>query len=131
MVRVTLQPVLESGLVMGDDTTLGNAHWQCSRCWACDTTRVFLGGAQMQKEIEAGRWRGQDKAGDRDSGAAAGPAAKPVPKPYLSAQYREDTMRTTGRPVCRLLSFGTGQREPLPAVICLPCGCGSDAAAGR
>ena len=58
---------------------------------------MSLGEAQMQKEIEAGRWRGQDKASsDRDGGAAAGPAAKPVPKPYLSAQYREDSMRTTG-----------------------------------
>jgi hypothetical protein len=55
----------------------------------------------MQKEIEAGRWRGQDKEGagakegaDGKEGAAA--AARPVPKPYMSAQYREDSMRTTG-----------------------------------
>ena len=64
----------------------------------------------MQKEIEAGRWRGQDKGGDADGGAAAGPAAKPVPKPYLSAQYREDAMRTTGEFLLRR-SFRLGPVE--------------------
>lgn len=67
---------------------------------ACDK-RLLCGGlsAQMQKEIEAGRWRGQDKdgAGGGDADGKGG-AAKPVPKPYMSAQYREDAMRTTGRP---------------------------------
>jgi hypothetical protein len=51
--------------------------------------------AQMRKEIEAGRWRGQDK----EAAAAAENSKqgqKPVPKPYMSGQYREDAMRTTG-----------------------------------
>ena len=47
---------------------------------------------QMRKELEAGTWRGQAKdAPDGKSGAK-----KPVPAPYMSAQYKEDSMRTTG-----------------------------------
>jgi len=49
--------------------------------------------AQMRKELEAGTWRGQAK----DAPAAGAPGApKPVPAPYMSVQYKEDTMRTTG-----------------------------------
>jgi hypothetical protein len=51
--------------------------------------------AKMQKEIEAGRWRGQDKSA---LGKSAAPA-KPVPKPYGYGQYVEDKMRTTGGPL--------------------------------
>lgn len=54
---------------------------------------------QMRKEMETGSWRGQDK-GALEAAKAAGQGQKPVPKPYMSAQYREDTMRTTGDPVC-------------------------------
>lgn len=50
--------------------------------------------AQMRKEMEKGTWRGQDKKAE--AAKAAGPGTKPVPKPYMSAQYREDSMRTTG-----------------------------------
>lgn len=45
----------------------------------------------MAKEMAAGRWRGQAKDSEEDK------ARKDVPKPYMSAQYREDTMHTTGR----------------------------------
>ena len=47
---------------------------------------------QMRKELEAGTWRGQAKG---EAAGAAGPK-KPVPAPYMSAQYKEDAMRTTG-----------------------------------
>ncbi|BDA49532.1 Peptidyl-prolyl cis-trans isomerase-like 2 [Coccomyxa sp. Obi] len=49
---------------------------------------------KMRKEMEKGTWRGQDK--EAEAAKAAGPGAKPVPKPYMTAQYREDSMRTTG-----------------------------------
>ena len=51
--------------------------------------------AQMAKDMEAGRWRGQEKP---DAGGANGAAhgKKPVPKPYMSTELREDNMRTTG-----------------------------------
>ena len=48
--------------------------------------------AQMRKELEAGTWRGQAKG---EAAGGAGPK-KPVPAPYMSAQYQEDAMRTTG-----------------------------------
>jgi len=51
---------------------------------------------QMQKEMEAGQWRGQDKQKLADDQAAQQGANKVAPKPYMSAQYKEDTMRTTG-----------------------------------
>ena len=80
-----------------------------------DGSSVCLVDAQMQREIEAGRWRGQDKGGDANGGAAAGPAAKPVPKPYLSAQYREDAMRTTGELCWDSVGIGTtGQGADAP-----------------
>lgn len=41
----------------------------------------------MQKEMEAGSWRGKAKDGSQ--------AARVTPN--VLAQYREDTMRTTGR----------------------------------
>ena len=47
---------------------------------------------QMRKELEAGTWRGQAK--DVPDGKPG--AKKPVPAPYMSAQYKEDSMRTTG-----------------------------------
>eukprot|EP00884_Botryococcus_braunii_P021935 jgi/Botrbrau1/8425/Bobra.0237s0045.1 len=47
--------------------------------------------AKMQKEIEAGRWRGQDPKGEK-----VPEAKKPVPKPYGWGQFVEDKMRTTG-----------------------------------
>ncbi len=49
---------------------------------------------QMRKEMEKGTWRGQDK--EAEAAKAAGLGTKPVPKPYMSVQYREDSMRTTG-----------------------------------
>lgn len=49
----------------------------------------------MRKEMEAGTWRGQDKEA-LDAGKATAQGQKPVPKPYMTAQYREDSMRTTG-----------------------------------
>ena len=49
---------------------------------------------QMRKELEAGTWRGQAK--DAPDGKPG--AKKPVPAPYMSAQYKEDSMRTTGTP---------------------------------
>lgn len=45
----------------------------------------------MAKEMAAGRWRGQAKPEE-----AAATGKREVPKPYMSAQYREDTMHTTG-----------------------------------
>ncbi|CAL5224657.1 g7376 [Coccomyxa viridis] len=52
--------------------------------------------AQMRKEMEAGQWRGMDKQKLAEDQAAQQGAAKVAPKPYMSAQYKEDTMRTTG-----------------------------------
>ena len=50
--------------------------------------------AQMAKDMAAGRWRGQAKPEAADGAAKAG---KEVPKPYMSTELREDSMRTTGR----------------------------------
>lgn len=55
----------------------------------------------MRKEMETGSWRGQDKDA-LEAAKAGGQGQKPVPKPYMSAQYREDSMRTTGVPSLRL-----------------------------
>ncbi len=52
---------------------------------------------QMRKEMEAGQWRGMDKQKLAEDQAAQQGAAKVAPKPYMSAQYKEDTMRTTGQ----------------------------------
>ena len=51
---------------------------------------------QMRKEMEAGQWRGMDKDKAAQDQAAGQGSAKVAPKPYMSAQYKEDTMRTTG-----------------------------------
>ena len=50
----------------------------------------------MRKEMEAGQWRGMDKEKATQDQAAAQGSAKVAPKPYMSAQYKEDNMRTTG-----------------------------------
>lgn len=60
--------------------------------------------AQMRKELEAGTWRGQAKG---EAAGAAGPK-KPVPAPYMSAQYKEDAMRTTGALCLRSEAFFDG-----------------------
>ena len=46
--------------------------------------------------MEAGQWRGMDKEKATQDQAAAQGSAKVAPKPYMSAQYKEDKMRTTG-----------------------------------
>lgn len=51
---------------------------------------------QMRKEMEAGQWRGMDKEKAAAEQAAAQGSIKVAPKPYMSAQYKEDSMRTTG-----------------------------------
>ena len=51
---------------------------------------------QMRKEMEAGQWRGMDKQKAAEEQASQQGSAKVAPKPYMSAQYKEDTMRTTG-----------------------------------
>ena len=48
--------------------------------------------AQMAKEMAAGRWRGQAKPSESPDNNDK----REVPKPYMSAQYREDAMHTTG-----------------------------------
>ena len=50
----------------------------------------------MRKEMEAGQWRGMDKDKAAQDQAAGQGSAKVAPKPYMSAQYKEATMRTTG-----------------------------------
>ena len=62
---------------------------------------------QMRKEMEAGQWRGMDKQKLAEEQAAQQGSTKVVPKPYMSGQYKEDTMRTTGQPIspcCTVLS---------------------------
>ena len=46
--------------------------------------------------MEAGQWRGMDKEKAAQEQAAGQGSARVAPKPYMSAQYKEDTMRTTG-----------------------------------
>ena len=53
---------------------------------------------QMRKEMEAGQWRGMDKQKLAEEQAAQQGSTKVAPKPYMSAQFKEDTMRTTGQP---------------------------------
>ena len=62
--------------------------------WQAPSMRVVL--VQMRKEMEAGQWRGMDKDKAAQDQAAGQGSAKVAPKPYMSAQYKEDTMRTTG-----------------------------------
>lgn len=50
--------------------------------------------AQMAKDMAAGRWRGQAKIDGAEANGKDG--KKPVPKPYMSAELREDSMHTTG-----------------------------------
>ena len=69
--------------------------------------------AKMQKEMEAGSWRGKAKEGDNESGAF---------KPDVLAQYREDTMRTTGADVAQILptlARVPGLRNFLRALCCI------------
>ncbi len=66
---------------------------------------------QMRKEMEAGQWRGQDKQKLAEDQAAQQGANKVAPKPYMSAQYKEDTMRTTGNNLPALHTL------PLPDVF--------------
>ena len=56
----------------------------------------IVSAVQMRKEMEAGQWRGMDKEKAAQEQAAGQGSAKVAPKPYMSAQYKEDTMRTTG-----------------------------------
>ena len=60
------------------------------------TTMQRWRAVQMRKEMEAGQWRGMDKEKAVQEQAAGQGSAKVAPKPYMSAQYKEDTMRTTG-----------------------------------
>ena len=46
--------------------------------------------------MEAGQWRGMDKEMAAQEQAAGQGSARVAPKPYMTAQYKEDTMRTTG-----------------------------------
>jgi hypothetical protein len=50
----------------------------------------------MRKEMEMGQWRGMDKEKAAAEQAAAQGSTRVAPKPYMTAQYREDSMRTTG-----------------------------------
>ena len=77
--------------------------------------------AQMAKDMAAGRWRGQAKPDTAEANGKDG--KKPVPKPYMSAELREDSMHTTG--VSSLPS-------DLVAPACLiACGRGSPYSASR
>ena len=72
--------------------------------------------------MEAGQWRGMDKQKLAEDQAAQQGAAKVAPKPYMSAQYKEDTMRTTGQLFC---SHCTSPLIILPhiSVCCDGCTC--------
>ena len=74
---------------------------------------------KMEKEMEAGSWRGKAKEDPKGGGRAA---------PNVLAQYREDTMRTTGEPPSELSPCAArDHRQETPQ---RPHGC-SDAAATR
>ena len=80
--------------------------------------------AQMAKDMAAGRWRGQAKP-EGGAAEAGKDGKKPVPKPYMSTELREDTMRTTGAASClveQLLSS-------LPDLPVLPAACAAVAEA--
>ena len=70
---------------------------------------------QMRKEMEAGQWRGMDKQKLAEEQAAQGGSTKLAPTPYMSTQYKEDAMRTTGRAIvnrCASTHFRESQLAP-------------------
>ena len=76
------------------------AFWWCERHALCILLKTTVQAppwvrAQMAKDMEAGRWRGQAKP-EQAGAEGAKDGKKPVPKPYMSTELREDNMRTTG-----------------------------------
>ena len=92
--------------------------------------------AQMAKDMAAGRWRGQAKPDTAEANGKDG--KKPVPKPYMSAELREDSMHTTGvsslpsdlvAPAC-LIACGRGSPSTASHELMLQV-CAGDACKGN
>ena len=90
---------------------------------------------QMRKEMEAGQWRGMDKQKLAEDQAAQQGAAKVAPKPYMSAQYKEDTMRTTGQLLCSRcnspLTINKGPVMPHTSASLPRCTCTTNEVGGK